>query len=135
MTRLIPAALLSLLLAGCSVSVGAPSATPTPAPPRVLLDISGKSIDYTSRTFHAERRWHAVYHADCQPVALDPNSGVFQILGVHARHPNGYEEVLLYTRQKSPDGASDSAGPGTWKLRILTEAGCSWHVQAQEPAL
>jgi predicted small secreted protein len=141
------AALLAVILSACGTSSGSghhsqvsanlhtPTATPraTTAPGatgKVLLDVKGSANDTTTRTFTAGATWKAKYRFQCMTTNPVYRHGVFQIYGIDPKHPNAAETVILYalTEQKVNTGASDPVSAGSYKLRILADPVCSWHV-------
>lgn len=137
MRYLIVTAVLAVLLSACGgstatgqVSSNEPRATPTPGP--ILLDVSGSAKDHTTRAFTAQSSWQAHYSFQC--LSVNPRFGhaVLQIFGIDPKHPNGQETIILYALTTPPQvgtkGTSDPIDPGSYRLRIVSDPVCSWHV-------
>jgi hypothetical protein len=147
MRLIIVTAALAVLLSACgtssssghhpqvSSSGNSPTATtrPTASPGesgKVLLDVKGSAADSTTKAFTAPGTWKAHYTFQCMVASPLYNHGVFQIYGIDPKHPNGQETVILYalTEAKVNKGTTDPVDAGNYKLRILADPVCSWHV-------
>jgi hypothetical protein len=84
----------------------------------------------TTRAFTASSSWKAHYTFQCMTTSPVYKHGVFQIYGIDPKHPNGQEEIILYalTEQKVNTGMSSAVSAGNYKLRILADPICHWHV-------
>lgn len=147
MRLIIVAAALAVLLSACgtssssghnpqvSSSGSSPTATTRPTASstgtgKILLNVKGSQADTTTQAFTAPGRWKAHYTFECMVASPVYRHGVFQIYGIDPKHPNGQETVILYalTEQKVNTGSSDPVDAGSYKLRILADPVCSWHV-------
>jgi ABC-type Fe3+-hydroxamate transport system substrate-binding protein len=145
MRFLLVAAILAVFLSACGgssssgkhqqVSSASPTATaghpqPKTGGGKILLDLKGSASDTTTKAFTAGATWKATYTFQCMQNDPVYKHGVFQIYGINPKHPNGQETVILYalTETRVNKGASDPVSAGRYKLRILAEPICSWHV-------
>jgi hypothetical protein len=147
MRLIIVTAVLAVILSACgSTAAGngtqvsdnqhTATATPNPtsgssgSPGKVLLDVKGSKSDTTTQSFTAPGAWKAQYTFQCMVTSPVYRHGVFQIYGIDPKHPNGQETVILYalTEAKVNKGTTDPVDPGSYKLRILADPVCSWHV-------
>lgn len=147
MRFIIAGAALTVLLSACGTTSATPHRTqvsqnlhsPTAAPHasvvppnkgNVLLDVKGSAEDTTTKAFAAGSTWKAHYTFQC--MMNDPvfRHGVLQIYGIDPKHPNGQETIILYalTEQKVNTGITAPVSAGNYKLRILADPVCSWHV-------
>lgn len=152
MRFLIVTAVLAVLVSACGspsasghrtqVSSNVHTATPTPRPTTalaaqgpILLDVKGSQADKTTRAFTASSTWKAHYSFKCMMVDPRYGRGVLQIYGINPKHPNGQEVIILYALTSAPNknttGTSDPVDAGSYKLRILADPVCSWHIQAR----
>lgn len=133
--------LLGIILAGCGGTTSAPSPTAAPtAPPkptvppikpgRVLLKLAVHSMDFTSRPFtSSDPGWKLYYNLKCTNPGMLSRSGMFfMATAIDPKHPNGKETLVVYSLGRVPKGASDLQQPGTYRLRVISYAGCNWHV-------
>lgn len=143
----IVAAILAVILSACGssasgnnpqVSDNKHTATATTQPTsgtsgatgKVLLDVKGSKSDTTTEAFTASGTWKANYTFQCMVTSPVYRHGVFQIYGINPKHPNGQETIILYalTEAKVNRGTTDPVDAGSYKLRILADPVCSWHV-------
>lgn len=120
-----------------SSNLPTPTSTPqaTAAPENqgaVLLDVKGAQEDTTTRAFTAGSAWKAHYSFKCMMVDPKYGHGVLQIYGIDPKHPNGQETIIVYaltsSARKATTGISERMSAGAYKLRILGDPVCSWHV-------
>jgi ABC-type Fe3+-hydroxamate transport system substrate-binding protein len=144
MRFIIVTAALAVLLSACggssasghnspvSANLATPRPTAKPSGPTgtVLLDVKGAKNDSTTRAFTAPATWKAHYTFQCMVTNPVYRHGVFQIYGIDPKHPNGQETIILYalTEAKVNKGISDPVDAGSYRLRILADPVCSWHV-------
>lgn len=153
MRLVIVTAVLAVVLSACGgstatgprtqVSSNASRTTATPGPTAgpakpgpVLLDAKGSASDRTTAAFTAHSSWTAHYSFKCMAVNPQFGHGVLQIYGIDPRHPDGQETIVLYaltTAVNGPtNGTSDPVDAGRYRLRILADPVCSWHVVVRE---
>jgi hypothetical protein len=121
-------AVISLFLAGCG-SAGTAAVVST----RPLLVVSGQELDRTTRTFSSPSSgWHISFKLDCSHIAPGLGKGFLEVDGVDPKHPNGDELGIVYAIGPQNSGTSDVQSAGSWKLRILTDFGCRWHVAVHQ---
>jgi hypothetical protein len=130
MTRLLlpVLGLLCLLISGCGGTfpgAGSP-------PPVLLLKASGTDLNYISRKFTAPSSgWHVTYKFNCAKTPMIVGHGYMEITGIDANHPNSDELGIVYALGPTNGGTTQKLDPGSWKLHIMTEVGCTWRVQVR----